>query len=702
MNKHSPSKYDYPQESIIQVDDCSTIASTPSNFSNEDDEGTLLTLQKVPNYSSARDAGDDDGSSLLDADPQMSAIRSIRIDADESRSQWDFWKTRLKYYLPILQWLPHYSYTLFGHDVLAGLSLSSLFIPQALSYSTALCRIPAIHGLYTTSIATFVYAFLGMSPQLSVGPEATVSLIVGSGIAHQPLSMTSTEAAAIASLTALLVGLITLALGLFRFGFLDSLMSRALLRGFISAVAVVVMIQQSIILLGLSAQADNAGVRPESTTIERVAFICTHVRESHLLTVAVSIGSLALIFGSQFLKRRWPALHHLPEVLIVVIGSTVICRIWRLDIAGLAILGPIGAPGINFPLPFPNFPSIPRGTDMRAIVMNAATISVIGFVESTAASKLFGRKHGYFVSANRELTALGVANIFGGLFQAFPAFGSFPRSKVHETMNPKTQMSGLVAGFTTLIITGFLLQQLYYIPSATLSTVIFAAVVALLKELPEDLYFMWQLRAWKDMGLLTLTFVTTMLFSLEVGTLVAVIASLIITVKQTSHPRITILVRLNGRVKQTMYDFKPIHDSRGEQAEHLEDILIVRVDEPLCFSNTGQLKDRLRRLEQYGNPDVHPSEAPWRTELAYVIFDVGGMEYIDASAAQILYEIIESYHAQHTHVFLVNTHTTVTKTLSRAGILNLIGTSQLCHSVAEAIQTIECDMLLDTPTATGR
>ncbi|KAF7726514.1 hypothetical protein EC973_008645 [Apophysomyces ossiformis] len=697
MKDHLPYS-DFARKSNISIDDCSTILSSSSDGLRgdiEDNEQTLLKPQTTLNYSSIYDPDDDDGTVSTEENSKLYNIRSARIDVDQPRSGWDFFKTRSKYYLPVLQWLPYYSCVAFGQDVLSGISLSFLFIPQALSYSTALCGIPAIHGLYTIAIASFVYALLGMSPQLSVGPEATVSLIIGSGIAHQPGSLSPTEAAAVASLTAILVGLFTLALGLLRFGFLDSLMSRALLQGFISAVAVVVMMQQSIILLGLGNQAHNAGIRPDSTTMERLMFICTHIRETHLWTLGVSIVSSTVIFGFQALKRRVAAFRRIPEILIVVIGSTITCRLWELDLRGVAVLGPVGSYGVNSPLPFPAFPSLPQTVDLKAMVTNAATISTIGFIESIAASKLFGRKHGYFVSANRELTALGCANIVGGFFQSFPAFGSFPRSKAHESMNPKTQMSGFISGCTTLLITAFFLGQLYYIPSATLSSVIFAAVVALLEELPTELTFMWKIRAWKDMGLLFLTFSTTVIFSLEVATSVAVMVSLIMTVKQSSHPRITIM----GRVKNTMYEFKPIHDSRGKQVEHLEDILIVSVDEPLYFSNTGQFKDRMRRLENFGDLAVHPSETPRRTGLIYLIFDVGGMDYIDASAAQILYEIIESYHAQRTQVFLVNIHTNVTETIRRAGILSLVGSSHICYSVVEAIQTIECDLVTKAPAA---
>jgi MFS superfamily sulfate permease-like transporter len=274
--------------------------------------------------------------------------------------------------------------------------------------------------------------------QLSVGPEATVSLIVGSGIAHQQAQQKypfePEKAAAIASMTALCVGLFTFALGLLRFGFLDSLMSRALLRGFITAVGVVVLVQQFIILLGLGTLSSEAGVTPESTTIERLGFLFTHMKNSHLLTTIISICVLTFLFAVPLLKRyilkkeyRFAkVLCQIPEVLLVVIGSVVVCSLGQFNKSGVEILGKVGEGGSDFhlPLPFPTTPYLPSGADIKTVLINAAMITIIGFVESIAAAKSFARRHNYFVSANRELVAIGIGNIIGSFFQAYPAFGS--------------------------------------------------------------------------------------------------------------------------------------------------------------------------------------------------------------------------------------------------------------------------------------
>lgn len=257
-----------------------------------------------------------------------------------------------------------------------------------------------------------------------MGPEATVSLMVGSGIAHQRTELDPEAAAAVASLTALCVGVFSLGLGLLRFGFLDSLMSRALLRGFITAVAVVVMVQQTVFLLGLDQAAKNAGITPESTTLERIGFLFAHRHAIHFETASLSLAALVSLFSINSIKKRIPQLQRVPEVLLVVVMSTLGCCIFRWDQLGVEVLGQVGSSSINSPFPFPAWPSLPPGADIQHILVNAAMISTVGFVESIAAAKSFARKHNYFVSANRELVAYGSVNLVGSLFQAFPSFGS--------------------------------------------------------------------------------------------------------------------------------------------------------------------------------------------------------------------------------------------------------------------------------------
>jgi len=464
-------------------------------------------------------------------------------------SIWQTFKIRVPYYVPVLEWLPRYRLAWLSKDIMAGLTVACLMIPQGLSYATALAGLEAVNGLYAVCFPAFVYAIFGTSRQLSVGPEALLSMLVGTAIAQQvhynPKLGTPDGIIMIASLLTFFVGLFTFILGLLRLGFLDSIMSRALLRGFITAVAFVIIVQQSITMFGLTERARDWNLSEESTTLERLLFLIANLSKSHPLTAIVSCSSVGFLLGFRVLKNRFPKstlLQTTPEILVCVVVLTTLTGIFQWQKMNLEILGEIKGGGI----PIPAFPKPLKTTHIRDIAGTATLISIIGFVESVVISKTYSTKYNYAVSSNRELFALGLANIAGGLFTAIPAFGSVARSKINDRAGCKTQLSGLVTGFIALLAVFFLLPYFYYLPKAVLSSIIFVAALSLIAEAPHDLKFMVRLRAWRDFTLLSLTFLTTIIISIDFGTLLAVGLSLLLVVKETSYPRITIMGRIKG------------------------------------------------------------------------------------------------------------------------------------------------------------
>ncbi|KAH8550469.1 sulfate transporter family-domain-containing protein [Umbelopsis sp. PMI_123] len=657
-----------------------THSSTPTiDIDDSDDESVAETHV----HESSHLLGED----LYPRYATASPLPSIRPRDEAPKDFWTTFRTRAKYYFPVLQWMPTYSFNLFTGDLLAGLTLSCLMIPQALSYATALCKLEAVHGLYAIAFPAITYALFGMSRQLSMGPEASLSMLVGSAIAAQQHLEEDDDpmksALAISCLLTLFVGIFTFLLGIFRLGFLDSLMSRALLRGFITAVAIVVMVQQSITLLGLVELSEDWGISEASSTIDRLVFLAENITQIHVLTATVSAVACLVLFGARVIKAKFPSirwLQLLPEVLLVVVASIILTGIWRWDLQGLQVLGDIKASGI----PLPSIPDIPHRKHFKDVALTAGLISMIGFVESIVISKTFSSKHNYTVSANRELVAMGAANIMGGLFQGIPAFGSVARSKINDRAGARTQMAGLITGIIALLAILFLLPYLYYLPKAVLSSVIFIAVLYILFEAPEDIQFMLKIGAWRDITLFCLTFLATVVISLEFGTLLAVALSLLLTVKETSYPRITIM----GRVKGTHNKFRPIKDG-PDFIEHIEDVLIVRIEEPLFFANTGQLKDRLRRLEVFGDMSIHPSESPRLRDRSFIIFDVSNMPEIDASAVQILYEIVASYRNRAVEVYFVKLRDNALELFIRSGLLEFVGRDHTFKKVSEAIAAVE-------------
>ncbi|ORZ04832.1 sulfate transporter family-domain-containing protein [Lobosporangium transversale] len=604
---------------------------------------------------------------------------------------WTTFKNRLRYYVPVFRWLPHYSMDGFGHDFIAGMTVACLIIPQSLSYATALAHLEPVHGLYTAFIPGVLYAIFGTSRQLSVGPEALVSMMVGTAIAQQQHASGSSDpnvALAIACYITLFVGLFTFFLGFVRLGFLDSVLSRALLRGFITAVAVVVIIEQSISLFGLRDLAEESGIGEQSSTVEKLVFIIEEFKHIHVLTTVVSFSSIVFLlsFGS-FKKRltKLPFLQFVPEILLCVILYTVLTAVFRWDKDGLAVLGATKAAGIQFP----SIPAAPEGVSVRSLFGTSVLISIIGFVESIVISKQYANKHNYTVSPNRELVAMGIANIFGGLFQAIPAFGSLSRSKINDKAGARTQLAGLITALIVLLAIFFLLPYFFYLPKAVLAGIICVAALSLLSEAPHDIKFWWQIQAWSDLGLLLLTFFATITVSVEAGTLIAIALSFLLVIKTSTYPRITIM----GRMPGTKGKFRPIKDYPGI-AEHIDGVLVVKVEEALYFANTGQLKDRLHRLEVFGDMSVHPSEEARLNPVSHVIFDVENMPSLDASACQILLEIVEAYHARHIKVYFVKLRENSRELFVKSGLLKRAGgDSHLFRRTADAMDYIERESL---------
>ncbi|KAF9932905.1 hypothetical protein FBU30_007064 [Linnemannia zychae] len=600
---------------------------------------------------------------------------------------WTTFRTRLRYYVPIFRWLPHYSMDGFGHDFIAGLTVACLIIPQSLSYATALAHLEPIHGLYSAFVPGVIYSIFGTSRQLSVGPEALVSMLVGSAIAQQQHAIGSTDpktALAIGCIITLFVGLITFFLGFVRLGFMDSVLSRALLRGFITAVAVVVIIEQSITLFGLKTLAEEFGIGEQSSTVEKVAFIIENFDKIHYLTTIVSFSSIVFLLSFGSIKKRLtkvPFLAFVPEILLCVILYTVLTGLFRWDKDGLAILGATDAGGIQLP----SIPSAPEGVPVRSLFGTAVLISIIGFVESIVITKQYATKHNYSVSPNRELVAMGIANIFGGLFKAIPAFGSLSRSKINDKAGARTQLAGFITALFVLLSIFFLLPYFYYLPKAVLAGIICVAALSLLSETPHDVKFMWRINAWFDLGLLLLTFIATITVSVEAGTLLAVALSFLLVIKTSTYPRITIM----GRMPNARGKFRPIKDYPGI-AEHIDGVLIVKVEEGLYFANTGQLKDRLHRLEVFGDMSVHPSEEARLNPVDHVIFDVENMPSLDASAAQILLEIVDAYHARDIKVYFVKLRENSRELFEKSGLLERAGGERhFFRRTAEAMDHIE-------------
>lgn len=388
----------------------------------------------------------------------------------------------------------------------------------------------------------------------------------------------------------------------------------------------------------------------------------------------------------QRLEKRLPSIVFLPDRFLVVVLSAILTYMLSWDTLGLPILGAIDSGKFQFHFPF-------RVSHLDHFQENLSTsflIAVLGFFESVVAAKSLGSKlDNANISANRELVALGTANILGGCFQALPAFGGYGRSKVNQAAGGKTPFSSVILSLCTLACIFFLLPTFYYLPRCVLSAMVSVVAFSLLEEAPADIAFFLAIRDVQSILTMLLIFLTTIIWSLELGMAVGVGMSVVAVIRHSTRARIMILGRVPGTGT-----FKSAEDF-PEEIEHIEGCLIVKIPEPLTFANTGELRNRLRRLELYGTTRVHPGMPRWRGEgeNRNVVFDVHGVTSMDGSGTQVLREIVAGYVRRGVRVFFSRVPprgSPVWELFEKSGIVEIVGgRAHFVESVEEALRLTE-------------
>ncbi|KAK7741836.1 hypothetical protein SLS53_004901 [Cytospora paraplurivora] len=606
----------------------------------------------------------------------------------------------LSYYFPALIWMRQYKLSYLKGDFIAALTIAGMYLPMALSLADNLAHVPAINALYSFVFNPFCYALLGSSPQMILGPEAPGSLLVGSVVkgsvdAGRGADDDAVMHARICGVIAGTAGATILLAGLFRLGFLDSVLSKPFLRGFISAIGFVIFVEQLMPELGLAKLAEKRV--GHGSTVDKLTFIFSHLHKIHVLTAVIAFTSFAIVMTSRELKRklqpRYPGVAYIPDRLAVVVLSAVLCYSLEWDKKGVAIMGDIKAASgqvFQFRWPF----QLSYMTHIRDAMGTSFLIALLGFFESSVAAKSLGPSKeipGIQLSANRELVALGTANLVGACFMSMPAFGGYGRSKVNKQTGGKTPMSSIFLSGLTIICIFFVLPYFYYLPKPVLSSLITVVAWSLVEEAPHDVAFFFRIGAWPELGLMFLIVLTTIFYSLNMGIAVGIGLSLLQVIRHTTRPRIQILGRIPGTQRFENAEVNP------DRLEFIEGCLIVKIPEPLTFANTGELKTRLRRLEMYGTGKAHPALPRLRHEDSNrnIIFDIHGVTSLDGSGTMVLEEIVRAYRERGVRVFFSRCpgrESHVWRLMQRSGIMELVGGEEhFVSDVQEALKLTEVE-----------
>ncbi|MCA1801277.1 MAG: solute carrier family 26 protein [Rhodothermaceae bacterium] len=553
-------------------------------------------------------------------------------------------KKYISRYIPIIGTLQNYNRDAFKGDFNAGLTVAIMLVPQGMAYAV-LAGMPPVYGLYASIVPLLIYAIFGTSRQLAVGPVAMVSLLVVAGVGELA-DVGSDRFIQLAIMTALGVGIFQLLMGVFRMGFMVNFLSHPVLSGFTSAAALIIGASQLRNLLGLDLSGSKQVHEILIAALQRIT-------EIDPATAIIGIGSIAAIM----LIKKWKKTF--PSALVVVVIGTLATVLFNLHTHGVAIVGDV-------PKGLPSFMSPGFDlNDIQALIPIILVISLVSYMESIAVAKAIANKRGYKVDANQELIALGGANIGGAFFQSFPTTGGFSRTAVNDQAGAATTIASVISALLIGLTVLFLTPLFYYLPSAVLAAIIMVAVAGLFDY--KEMAYLWRTDK-RDLGLLALTFIATLVLGIEEGIAIGVIISLVLVIYSSTKPHNAELGRLG-----TTNNFRNI--TRYEEAVVEKDVLIYRFDSSLYFANVEHFRETVEeRIASHGE------------DLKVVILDASAISNVDSTGIHVLQEFIRNLRSREIDLYIASAIGPVRDRLKTCGITDVMGDRSFFFDVGDAIR----------------
>ena len=551
---------------------------------------------------------------------------------------------RLRGLIPILEWLPNYNSSRFKGDFIAGITVSIILIPQGIAYAL-IAGLPPIYGLYCALVPQLVYAIFGSSRQVAIGPVAMDSLIVATGVSTLALAG-SDSYIAIAILLAFMVGTIQFLLGVFRLGFIVNFLSKPVISGFTSAVALTIGINQFRNLFGVDfVQSDQIQYVLED--------IWSTITDYNFHTTAIGLISAGVIILLRKINKK------IPNALLVVVVGILTIRYFGDEFSDVAIVKniPSGLPSFSFP----EFDI----SQMKELLPIALTLVMVGYLETISIGKsLEAKQDEYKIKPNQELIALGLSNMIGSWFKAYPSTSSFSRSAINQESGATTGMASLVSVVMVLLTLLFLTPLFYHLPKTVLAAIIIVAVFGLVNI--KEAIFLWKANNL-DFWLLIATFFSTLLFGIEYGIMIGVGLSLVILIFRTSRPYVTEL----GKVPDS--DFYRNKERFTDVILDAE-VLVFRFDAQLFYANASYFIETLEfMVEEKGH------------ELKLIVLDAESINRVDSSGVEMLKERIRFYSKKGILFYFAGVKGPVRDHLFRGKILELISLDHFYMRVNGAV-----------------
>ena len=517
----------------------------------------------------------------------------------ELASQPDLRPSGWRAYLPGVALITSYQRKWLPRDIVAGLVLSALLVPQGMAYAE-LAGLPPVTGLYTSILCLLGYAVFGPSRILVLGPDSSLGPMIAATIA--PLLLAGGDparAVVLASLLAVLVGVVMVIAGLARFGFVADLLSKPTQIGYMNGLALTIIVSQLPKLLGFSVDADGL-------VAEARAFVFGLAQGEANATAAV-LGVLSLV-GILLLNRLLPKV---PSILIVVVLAAVAVNALDLESHGVGTVGviPQGIPPFTVPMV--------SWSDVPPLFLGALAIAVVALADTMSTASAFAARRGEQVRGNQEMIGIGAANIAAGFFQGFPVSTSGSRTAVAEQARSKSQVTGLVGAAVITLVLVFATSAMQYVPQPTLGAIVIAAALSLADV--AGTRRLWRQRRM-EFTLSIIALLGVALLGVLPGILVAVGLSILNVFRRAWWPHHVELGRVEG--------IAGLHDTeRYPEAEVLPGLVVYRFDAPLIFANARVFGMALRAIAEE-RPDLR-----WLVVAAEPITDV------DTTASDMLQEL---------------------------------------------------------------
>jgi SulP family sulfate permease len=529
-------------------------------------------------------------------------------------------------------------------DLFAGVTIFAMLVPQGIAYAQ-LAGVAPVVGLYTAIGALVGYALFGTSRRLMIGPESTTALLVATAVAPIATGADPARFALLVTLLALLIGMITLVAGLARFGFLADFVSKPILIGYITGVAIIMIVSQLGKLFGIPINSENF--------ILQIVELFTHLGQARLLTLVIGLVLLIFLLA---LRRFAP---RVPGALIVVIVMTAISTLLQLDTYGVEVVGPIN-PG----LPKLGLPDV-RFIDVWNLLPSSLILALIVFTDAVLTARSFAEKHGEKVDASSELIGLGTANMAAGLLQGFPAGASQSRTAVDETAEGKTQLVGIVAAVLLVAFLLWFTHLLENLPQMVLAVIIIVAAINLIEIKP--LQHVYRVRRI-EFFLALVTLIGVLVIGVLQGILVAVLLALIVVIGRISRPHDAILGSVKG--VDGYQDIEAYENSETEPG-----LIVYRFDAPLFFANADYFLTQVQELIDAAHPPIE-----------WLLIDAEAIVDIDVTAVEALSKLQSELERKGVVIAIARASQPLQEILKRSGLTEKIGSAHFFPTVRTGVR----------------